>query len=109
MPSPLRIRRHKYGAIPTVIDGMRFASKAEATRYSELVTLQRAGVISSLECQPRYALAVNGVKIGTYVADFRYTLGGEQIVEDVKGVRTPVYRLKARLMLALHGVTVREV
>jgi hypothetical protein len=99
----------KYGAIRTEVDGVTFASKAEARRYAELKLLERAGEIAQLELQPRYPLVVNGVKVATYVGDFRYIERGGLVVEDTKGVRTPVYKLKAKLMLAVHGITVKEV
>lgn len=102
----------KYGAVPTYHDGRRYASKAEARRAVELRALEMAGEIHDLEYQPGFDLWVNGVKVGTYVADFAYrTKGGLLVVEDVKSkpTMTPVYRLKRKLMLAIHGVTVTEV
>lgn len=103
----------KYHNVPTTRDGTTFASKAEARRYDELCLLERAGEISGLECHPVYRFAVNGVKIGRYTPDFRYRDAfGCLVVEDVKGgraTRTEAYRLRARLMLACHGITVREV
>ena len=102
---------HKYGAVPTEVDGIRFASKAEAKRYGELKLRERAGEIAGLVLQPRFPLTVNGVKIGTYVGDFLYYDKDCQVttVEDVKGVATPVYRIKRRLMQALHGIEIVEV
>ena len=102
---------HKYHAIPTVLDGVRFASQAEARRYRELTLLQAAGEIDRLECQPRFPLVVNGVKVGEYRGDFRYTetATGRVVTEDVKGVRTQVYTLKKRLVEALYGVKIAEV
>lgn len=100
----------KYHATPTMVDGIRFASRAEANRYGELKMLARAGEITDLELQPRFPLVVNGVKVGTYVADFRYRdRGGATVTEDVKGVRTAVYRIKARLVTALYGFEIAEV
>jgi len=101
----------KYRAVPTTVGGIRFASQAEARRYAELRLMARAGVITQLECHPRYRITVNGQAICTYEADFRYVDSGSGavIVEDVKGVRTAVYRIKRRLMLACHGSIVREV
>jgi hypothetical protein len=105
-----RPRRNKFGAIPTVVDGRRFDSRREAARYAELRILERAGQISGLECQPSFPLVVGTVKIGTYRADFRYRdAAGSEITEDVKGVRTAVYRLKAKLMLAIYGIAIREI
>lgn len=103
----------KYGAIKTEVDGLVFASKAEARRYGELRLLERAGKIAGLELQPRYRLVVNGVLIGTYVGDFRYEEDtaepfDPEVVEDVKGVKTPVYRLKKKLMKAIYGIEIRE-
>lgn len=98
----------KYGNKPTVLDGMFFPSKKQAARYSELKLLARAGVIENLRCEVNYALDVNRIRIGTYRADFVYLEGGKEIVEDVKGVRTPVYQLKKKLMRALHGIEILE-
>lgn len=102
---------NKYGNIPVEVNGRRFASKREADRYGELVMLERAGEIRALECQPRYPLVVNGVKVATYVADFVYADAdtGALVVEDAKGVRTREYVIKAKLLRALYGHKVREV
>lgn len=103
-------KRHKYHAIPTEVDGVRFSSKAEARRYQDLLLLQRAGEISNLELQPKYRLHVNGWKIGEYRGDFRYrTKAGEVVTEDVKGVKTPMYRWKKKHVMAEYGVDVVEV
>ncbi len=91
----------KYSAIKTVIDGITFASKKEAGRYSELRLLDRAGQIKALELQPKFPLIVNGTKVCTYIADFAYQEGGKYVVEDVKGMKTPAYRIKRKLLLAL--------
>jgi hypothetical protein len=102
----------KYGAIRTEVDGISFASKKEARRYSELRLLERAGDIGALVLQPRYPLKVNGKLICTYVADFEYYPADPQkskVVEDAKGVRTPVFAIKAKLFEALHGFPVTEV
>ena len=34
---------------------------------------------------------------------------GKQIVEDVKGKLTPVYIIKRKLMLHVHGIKIREI
>lgn len=96
--------RRKYRNVPTEVDGIRFASKAEAKRYGDLKLLQRAGEIAELRCQPRYELAVNGHKVCTYVGDFAYiTRTGMPVCEDVKGVETPEFKIKAKLFRALMG------
>lgn len=100
----------KYRAIKTTIDGITFASKAESNVYQMRRLQERAGEISNLKLQPRFDIVVNGIKICTYVADFEYDLltTGAHIVEDMKGVRTQVYRLKRKLMKAVHGIDVLE-
>lgn len=99
----------KYGNRRVTEDGIPFDSLAELRRYRELRMLEAAGVIAGLEVHPRYPLVVNGVEVANYLADFRYVEEGVQKVEDVKGVRTAVYRLKAKLMRAIYGIKVIEV
>ncbi len=104
-------KRHKYSAEPTEVDGHTFPSKREARRYEELRLLEQGGVIANLELQPRYPIVVNGVAICSYVGDFRYndTETGDNVLEDVKGFRTLTYKLKAKLMQAVYGITIQEV
>ena len=111
------VKGHKYHAKPTTVDGIRFASKAEARRYAELRLLEKAGQIKGLELQPRFALMVPergsgfDVRIGDYVADFRYREGPKGIlkIEDVKGMKTPMYRWKKKHVEAQYGISIREV
>lgn len=102
MPRSNPERASKYGAIPTRVDGVRFASKAEARRDAELQMLVRIGEISNLIRQPRFPLVVNGVKVGTYVGDWTYDEHGRVVVEDSKGVQTPVFRLKWAIAKAMY-------
>src|SRR5262245_53963283 len=107
-----RKRDNKYGNVPTRVDGRIFHSKKEAARYIELQALQNAGLITDLECQPRFRLEVGGVHVCDYLADFRYMRMDDpefsQMVEDGKGHRTREYELKRRLMLAIHGIKILE-
>lgn len=105
------MRRSKFNAIKTIVDGIRFDSRKEAKRYQELKLLERAGEIEHLELQPRFLLQdkfkLDGVthrKI-EYVADFKYWVIKEErwIVEDVKGVKTQVYKLKKKIFLNKYG------
>ena len=52
--NPRRDGNSKYGAIRTTVDGVTFASKAEARRYAELKLLEQAGEIKGLELQPKF-------------------------------------------------------
>lgn len=115
-------KRPKYGNQKTAADGAIHDSKREAKRYRELGLLLKAGEIDFLARQVRFRLP-GGVE---YVADFVYgkvdALVDAEIpgmvehpvlepvtVEDAKGVRTAVYRLKAKQMLSEHGIKVVEV
>lgn len=100
-------RGNKYGAQPTVADGVLFDSKKEAQRYLQLRQMERAGAITGLERQPRYLIqdSYRGrdgkwVRAISYVGDFAYveTATGVQVCEDVKGVRTAVFNLKWKLV-----------
>lgn len=88
---------------------MVYASKLEARRANELALLERAGAITGLRRQVPFEMIVNGHLVCKYIADFTYTTTetGESVVEDVKGVLTPEFRLKAKLMEALHGIVIQ--
>ena len=101
-------RVNKYKAIKTTVDGIKFDSKKEAARYSNLKILEKAGHILDLSLQPRFDLIINGVKCGFYKADFKYIEDGKEIIEDVKGMKTPVYNLKKRLIKAIYNIDIRE-
>lgn len=91
------------------MDGIKFRSKKEAGRYEELKILQRLGLIGpELRLQVAHKFVINGVHVCTYVSDFEYTEQGDLVVEDVKGVRTPYYKLKKKLLLALEGIRIKE-
>jgi len=100
---------NKYSAVKTEIDGIVFASKKEARRYQELKLLQKAKKIHMLELQPKFPIVINKVKVCTYIADFEYMENGFRIIEDVKGMKTPVYRLKKKLVQAVYGIEVKEI
>lgn len=87
--------RSKYRAQKTIVDGVCFDSKTEARRYTDLLILQKAGIISDLKCQPSFVL-LEGFKDITgkreqaikYRADFQYFEDGRKVVEDVKSKAT---------------------
>ena len=101
----------KFSNVFTVVDGIKFHSKAEARRYQQLRLLERARAIEDLVMQPRFPIVIGGVKICTYVGDFSYTdrTTGERITEDVKGAKTALYRVKKLLMRAVHKIEIHEV
>jgi hypothetical protein len=102
---------NKYRAVKTELNGIMFASKREAARYRDLLWLQEANAIERLECQPSFKIEVKGKPICKYIADFSYIdrRTGEKVYEDVKGVRTRLYRLKKKLVEAIHDVEIIEI
>ncbi len=88
-----------------------FDSKHEAKRYQELRLLEQAGEITNLRLQVPFELipkSKHGMPI-RYIADFTYNdLNGQLIVEDAKGVKTPVYRLKRRMMAERYDIKIKE-
>jgi len=101
----------KYGNKKVVIDGVTFDSGKEAGRYVELRMREKMRELVDLKVHPRYPIVINGVKVCTYVADFSYydMLAKCNPVEDTKGVRTQAFVIKKKLMLAVHGIKVREI
>ena len=85
-----------------------FDSKKEFERYQELVLLEKAGEIIELQTQVLFGLYVNDQVICSYRADFVYWEQGEKVVEDCKGVKTPIYRIKCKLMKAIYGIEIKE-
>lgn len=107
----------KYHNKKTEADGIVFDSKAEARRYEELRMMEKMGLIHGLERQVPFVL-IRGQRWRSggrkhpdtiYKADFVYFENGNKIVEDVKGFRTAVYRIKRELMKDRYGIEIREV
>lgn len=122
----------KYHNKKIKVDGIIFDSKKEAVRYKELKILEKAGIIHDVQRQVKYILIpaqyeptssvyVKGNNKGkpkkgklierecAYYADFVYsTKGGELVVEDTKGVKTPEYIIKRKLMLYVHNIKIKE-
>lgn len=100
----------KYHNVPVVLHGKAFDSKAEGVRYCQLLLLEQNDRISDLELQPKFLLKEgyrdrDGVwrRAILYIGDFSYldlTADGRQVVEDVKGCQTGVFRLKRKLLQA---------
>lgn len=73
-----------------------------------LKIMERDGEISSLELQPKFYFTYKDKKIFLYKADFSYIKDGEKVIEDTKGFRTPIYKLKKKLIEAQHGIMIYE-
>ena len=93
---------NKYRNQKVMMDGELFDSKGEADRWAQLKLMARARVIHSVSRQPRFVLCVNAQEVCEYRADFAYWENGRQVIEDFKGIITPVARLKRKLFMALY-------
>lgn len=107
---------NKYGNRKVTVNGIRFDSIKEASRYSDLLLLQRAGEISGLRLQVPYELVPKQkdsrgrvIRPVVYIADFVYQEKGKQIVEDVKGYRTKEYQIKKKLLKWRYNIEIMEV
>lgn len=97
----------KYGNKKVIVDGHKFDSQKEALRYKELKLMERAGVIKDLELQPTFELIPTirteheTLRKTIYKADFKYfdVNADHEVVEDVKGFKTDVYKLKKKMLL----------
>ena len=110
-------KKSKYKNIRVQYNGKWFDSKKEMRRYQQLELLQRAGKIKNLCCQVTYNLLPT-TRIGgqtqrktTYTADFVYWDIEKdcEVIEDAKGMRTDVYKIKRKLMWEILRKEVKEV
>lgn len=120
--------RRKYGNKIIETPEGRFDGKQEWLRYKFLKDAERTGGISNLARQVEFILIprqahteVEHLKTKDrikevfdehpvrYVADFVYEKDGETVVEDFKGLPTPEYIIKRKLMLYMKGIRIREV
>lgn len=91
-----------------------FPSKLQARHWDRLLQLQRVGIITKVEHEVRFPLDVNGIHIGDYVADlvcYEKETGKRRVI-DTKGgeaTQTKDFKIKQRLMLAVHGIEIEIV
>jgi len=102
--------RSKYNNKKVVIDGYKFDSKKEGNRYVGLKVLLQSGIIKDLELQKEYKFVHEGKLICKYIADFCYwdSTKPYYVVEDAKGVRTQVYKIKKKMMRIFYGIEIFE-
>lgn len=119
------------------VNGRTYASKKEFLRHTELILLEKKGIISDLEFQKKFVLIPTqraeptetyqrGARKGewkkgeliekecAYIADFVYKdSNGNLVVEDVKGYKGgatyELFKIKRKLMLQTYGIKVEEI
>lgn len=100
----------KYHNQRTTYDGVLYDSKKEANRAFELDMLKKRKVVKDWQRQVSFPITINGIKICTYRADFKVEYHNGLIeIEDVKGFLTDIYKLKKKLVKAVHGIDIREI
>ena len=112
-----RVPQSKYKNKKIESEGQKFDSRKEYNRYLELMIYQESGVIQDLKRQVPFVICnkvtdENGKTIqreSKYIADFTYLKDGKLVVEDAKGYRTDLYKLKKKLMLERYGIMIKEV
>ena len=108
----------KYNSRKTKVDGFTFDSKKEAKRYLELKQMEKDGLIHNLQLQvpfvliPSFEIIVGGKKRKRrkmeYIADFVYYMNNIRVVEDVKGRKTEVYKIKKKIFEYKFKETIKE-
>lgn len=108
---------NKYHNKKVIYNGIKFDSKKEMQRYKDLELLESTDYICNLELQKKFLLQegytnAKGKKRRPiyYIADFYYYdyIDNKWVVEDVKGVRTDVYKLKKKLFEYKYNLTIDE-
>lgn len=97
---------HKFNAVRTEIDGIKFASKKEARHYSDLLLARKSGDLLFFLRQVPFHLP-GDVR---YVCDFQeFWKSGEVRFVDIKGFRTPMYKAKLKMVEATYPIKITEV
>lgn len=105
-----KAKRTKHNNVKVETEDGVFDSKKEYKRYKELRLLLKKGEIGFLAKQVQFELNKGGSHSLIYIADFVYTTKeGKQVVEDVKGMRTTVYKKKKKLMKQIHKIEIKEI
>ena len=90
--------RHKFNAVPTTSDGIRFSSRKEEQYYQNLKLLKLGGVVLFWLRQVPFHLT-EGIKPVRYICDFEvFYADGHVEFTEVKGFETQTWKLKRRLM-----------
>lgn len=119
-------KQSKYKNKKVVVDGIKFDSKKEGNRYKELKLMEKSGIISDLrlqvkfELQPSYKFNSKTIRAINYIADFVYQINyadvehptmlrTKTVVEDTKGYRTEVYKLKKKMFEYKYSTEIQEI
>jgi hypothetical protein len=110
-------KKSKFMNTKTELNGIKFSSIKEKTRYIELKEKEKNGEITNLELQVKFnlqpSIKIDGEMIRAidYVSDFCYNENGKYVVEDVKASKffqTDVFKIKRKLFAYKYGFKIRE-
>lgn len=103
-----RSNNHKYGAVKRLCSSNhKHDSLKEQRRCDELSLLEKHKVIKDLKVQVKFIIQEKFKYNGktereiSYYADFTYFDNqiNKQVIEDVKGYKTAVYKIKRKMLL----------
>jgi hypothetical protein len=90
----------KYKNTKTIVDGIKFDSKLESRAYEILRDNQiQVKLQPSFELQAKYKHGKESIRAIIYKADFLVTINGIEYIIDIKGMETPVFKLKKKILL----------
>ena len=100
------VKTNKYHAVKETVGKLKFDSKKEKMRFDELLLMEQSGEIRNLKLQHDFTLqeaftTTDGERVRAirYRADFTYyDSAGNWIIEDAKGMKTDIYKLKKKMM-----------
>jgi len=95
-------RKSKYNAKPVTIDGIRFPSKKEGAYFEYLKSLQAAGDVKFFLRQVPFDIPAAKYKLDFLV----FCADGTIRYIDVKGMMTPVSKLKIAQTEAIYGIKI---
>jgi hypothetical protein len=102
----MKTKQNKYGAKKVTVGDETWDSQLEYSRWCDLVLMEKAGEITELQRQVEFPYEENDKVVFVYVADVVYSRSGTRVVEDAKGMRTPVFNLKKKLIESRYGITI---
>lgn len=110
------MRRNKFGVSPKeqrTWNGKVYDSKGEMKYRHFLEVLKKSAdpdmLVLEIEEQVKYPITINNQLICSYILDFKVTYSDRIEYVDFKGVKTPIYKLKKKMMKALYNIDIKEV
>lgn len=105
--------KNKFNARKKEVDGILFDSTHEAEVYQGLKLRQFANEITGLQCHVPLRVEINLIHVFSYECDFVFWDAVGKHYQDAKGYKKgaayQLFRLKAKIIQAVLGITIEEV